>query len=80
MWFDILTILAKLAVVANAFLIAFTSTYIDEVFYSHVTGDHDFQDYVQQSYSYSVNFTDIGNQTCRLADQHLRQQLQLDGP
>lgn len=66
-WFDILTILAKLAVVANAFLIAFTSTYIDEVFYSQVTGDHDFQDYVQQSYSYSVNFTDIGNQTCRYA-------------
>ena len=64
-WFDILSILAKLAVIANAFLIAFTSTFLDEVFYTYISDSADLKGFIQHSYSYSVNNTDIGNQTCR---------------
>ena len=63
--FSILDCLTKLAVIANSFLIAFTSTYLDELVYSYTTGDSQLEGYINHSLATAKNNSDIGGADCR---------------
>ena len=62
--FTILDCLAKLAVIANAFLIAFTSTYLDELVYAYKTNDFNLEFYLNFTLSVSKNNAEIGGADC----------------
>ncbi|KAJ8319968.1 hypothetical protein KUTeg_001555 [Tegillarca granosa] len=64
-WFSILDALAQLAVISNAFLIAFTSEFLPRLLYQYQY-NFDLEGYIDYSLSSSPNGT--MNQTCRYKD------------
>ncbi|XP_023339966.1 anoctamin-1 isoform X4 [Eurytemora carolleeae] len=73
-WFDILETLGRIAVITNAFIIAFTSEFIPKIVYRvHYSEDGSLKNYVNFTLSYFEQSDGDGNSTglCRYQDYNL---------
>jgi len=65
-WFTIMEMIAHIAVISNAFLIAFTSDFIQKLVYRYHYGDGEMDGYVMFTLSQApaANWTDAGKPEC----------------
>merc|ERR1719333_398648 len=65
-WFSIMEMIAQLAVISNAFLIAFTSDFIPKLVYRYHYGDGEMEGFVKFTLSRAPaeNWVDVGRPDC----------------